>query len=159
MAYTTVTDLEARIPGRAGQTAFAPLTNAQVQDIVDGVADAIDARLAGCGFTVPVSSPASLVRYLGRVNVWGAAAEVLKAVYPGQSGQQSEAAWKFFEDRYTAQMESKSAGGTPPICETAAGHLGTSSAVAPSSYTTAYPDEDGDLGANAEPAITTGTEW
>lgn len=151
MAYCTLTDLQARIPARAGQTSFQPLTDAQAQAIVDGVAAAMDGALAGWGFTVPVSSPSTAVSYLQTVNVWGSAAEVLKAMFRSASGPNAETAWDFYQSRYDKAMAS--------LREWAEGLLGTGDGIMPSSYTTQYPDSDETLGNNAEPALGVGMRW
>lgn len=150
-ALCTLTDLESRIPARAGQTGFQPLSNTQVQDIADGIAADIYGRLAGWGYSVPVTSPSHAVEYLATVNVWGAAAEVLKAMFRSTTGPNSEGAWSFYEKRYNSAMDG--------LKEWAEGALGSATALAPSSYTTKYPDRDGYLGANAEPRLGVNTEW
>lgn len=150
-AYCTLTDLQARIPARAGQTSFQPLTDPQAQSILDGIGAAIDGKLAGWGFAAPVTTPATAVSYLAAVNLWGAASETLKAMFRSASGPNSEAAWSFYEKRYTDAMDG--------LKEWAEGVLGTSSAVTPSSYTTKYPDRDVSLGANADPVLGVRMEW
>lgn len=151
MAYCTLTDLQARIPARGGQTAFQPLTDGQAQAIVDGVAATIDGLLAGWGFTAPVTTPTVAVDYLKAVNVWGAAAEVLKALFRGSSGPNSETAWGYFQDMYLRALDNLEAWAT--------GALGSSAGILPSSYTTLNPDTDVSLGANAEPLLGARMEW
>jgi len=151
MAYATLSDVEARVPSRGGATWYAPLTVAQAQAMVDGVSAEIDSVMAGVGYTTPVSSPAGLVTWLQTLNVWGTAAEIQRARFQDSGGTNSEAAWRFFEDRYQAGIKA-----LPTRVE---GFAGTSAAELPSSYTLANPLVDNDLGANAEPKMTTDMEW
>jgi len=150
-AYCTQDDVEARVPSRGGATWYAPLTAVGAQSVLVGIAAEIDSVLAGAGYTVPVSTPAGLVSWLLTLNVWGAAAEVLRARFQDASGTNSEAAWKFFEDRYRA--------GLAALPTRAEGFAGTSSAEMPTSYTYANPAADNDLGTNAEPTLTMDMEW
>jgi hypothetical protein len=149
VAYATSTDVEARMPQQAGASVFAPLSTADVTYIVDGVAAVLDARLAAVGIGVPVTTPASLLAYLVAMNVWGAVAEIQRARYPHVSGANAESAWKFYEDRFQKGLA---------LLDRMAADI-TSDAEVPSSYTTLFPDRDADLGANAEPFLSTDMEW
>lgn len=149
MAYATRFDVEARMPQQSGVDVFAPLSTADVANIIDGVAATLDARMAAVGLAVPVSGPASLTAYLLVLNVWGVAAEIQRTRFAHLSGANAESAWKFFEDRYKEGLK---------ILDRMAANV-SSDAEAPSSYTTLNPDDDNDLGANAESYLTMDMEW
>lgn len=154
MAYADQTALEARLPKRGSDaSAFLPLTTTQVDDILDGISDDLDGRLAQLGIGVPVllADHPTLYAYLSRLCVWGSAAEVTRARFHDGSGPSAEAAWAFFEDRYQK--------GLANLADIALGVVGRPSALRPASYTQQHPDEDNDLGANAEPVLTTTMEW
>lgn len=137
------------MPQQAGADVFAPLSAADVNYIIDGVAANLDARLAGAGLGVPVTSPASLVAYLLTLNVWGSVAEIQRARYPHVGGANAESAWKFYEDRYQKGLA---------VLDKLASQI-ASDAEEPSSYTTLNPDTDNDLGTNAEGYLTMDMEW
>jgi hypothetical protein len=137
------------MPQQAGADVFAPLSTADVSAIIDGVSATLDAHLASVGLGVPVTSPSSLTGYLLVLNVYGAAAEIQRTRYAHLSGANAESAWKFFEDRYKTGLS---------VLDKMASTL-ASDAEEPSSYTTLYPDEDSDLGANAEPSLSVSMEW
>ena len=155
MAYSTVTDVAALLPPvqqATGATWFAPLTLAQVEAIGTGIAAEIDARLAGCGYTTPVTSPAGALAYLLAVETWGWAAAIQRSRFRDQHAANTESAWKFWQEKYTLALTG--------LCDWAEGAIGSVAAVhLPTSYWTVNPDTDPDLGANAEPTITTKTVW
>lgn len=147
MAYTTRTDLEAYLPRRGGEPAFAPLTTAQADVHIDGIAAQLDAVLAELGLSVPVTlaGAPTLYNLLAELNAWGAAAGIQRARFQDQGGANMESAWSFFEERYKA--------GLATLSDTARGIVGAPSGIRPASYTTRNPDEDEHLGANAEPTL------
>lgn len=150
MAYATRAQLEARIPVVGGETAFSPLSTTQVDEVLDGVAAEIDGVLASLGLTTPVTAPAALLSLVTSLNVWGAAAEVRRARFQDKGGPNAETAWRFFEDRYRKGLDELS----DRAVAIASGY------VLPSSYTVANPDEDNDLGDNAEPwPFPSALEW
>ena len=70
MAYAEVVDVAALLPAvQAGGTWYAPLTYAQLNAIGTSISAEIDATLAGCGYTTPVTSPASALTYLSLIHI------------------------------------------------------------------------------------------
>lgn len=151
MPYCDTDDIVTRAARHPAPTSTSALTSIRLQDIIDGVAFDIDTKLLGCGFTAPVTSPAAMVAYLRALNTWGAVAEYLKARFVDQGGPNSESSWSFYEKRYTAGMDG--------LCARAEGILGAGTAITGASYWTRNPDDDEDLGANAEPRIAYAERW
>ncbi len=81
MAYCTITNVQALNPKRTYSASSTPTTT-QVEGFITRIAEEIDAILAGRGFTVPVTTPASLLSYLTHVNALGAAALAEQAMFP-----------------------------------------------------------------------------
>jgi len=150
-AYCNLQDVVSRAARHPSPTATSSPTVVQTQDIIDGIAFDIDTKLAGCGLSAPVTTPASFVSYLKALNTWGATAEYLKARFVDQGGPYSESSWKFYEDRYQAGMLG--------LCARAEGIVGVGSAITGASYWTRNPSEDEYLGANAEPRIAQNEQW
>lgn len=133
MTYAVRGDVEARLPAvQAGGNWYAPLTVTQVDAIGEGIAAEIDATLAGCGFSTPVTTPASAVTYLTTVNVWGWAAEIQRARYRNPDAANKESAWSFYEDRYQEALKG--------LCAWAEGALAQGGTSLPASFTTVFPD-------------------
>ena len=139
------------MPARGSQTGFQPLTSANASDIMDGIAADIDGRLAGYGFSVPVTSPATATEYLLSVNVWGAVAEIQKAQFRSGTGPNTEGAWAFYEKRYRDALAG--------LRDWAEGVLGVGTGIMPGSYTLRYPDEDVSQGANADSLMSVKMQW
>lgn len=150
-AYCEIRDVVTRAARHPAPTAASNPTQVQVLDIITGIAMDIDTKLAGCGFTVPVTAPENFVTYLRTLNTWGATAEYLKARFVDQGGPNSESSWKFYEDRYALAMAG--------LCARAEGILGVGSAITGASYWTRNPQVDEALGANAEPRIAQNQAW
>lgn len=147
--YTTLARCLLRL-GRNGDldTTTTP-TLTEAATIHDGVTADIEAALAEGGVSVPVTTPARLVAWLGAVEAWGVCAEVLKARFQDLSGINSEGAWSFFEKRYQDALVQIRAG----TAATLGGSPGT-----PESYFTRNPDTAEDLGDLTELTLTAGMD-
>src|SRR3990167_5577380 len=106
MAYAVLTDVQALIAKFPISTTTKP-TDTQATAIINDVSVEIDATLAGGGYTVPVTSPLWFVDYLGLVNQYGAAAAILKAMFPEAAGatDQNPSIYAFWESRYQRAMK------------------------------------------------------
>src|SRR3989442_1753931 len=85
MAYCTigqVQELIARINQNAAFSGSTAPTSTQVTDIMALVEAELDFHLAGAGFTVPITTPATLTAWLAFVQAEGSAARVLKSYAP-----------------------------------------------------------------------------
>lgn len=149
MAYTTNDRVQARLPKLPAFTASTTVTADEVAAMVEEHEAEIDTALAYIGYTVPVTSPASLVAWLGKVATEGVAAAVLKAWYQDASGPNSESQWAQLEKRYQAALERIWAGKLAP----ANGQLGISS------WTTDYAGEDSPFAPEADPVVTMEHVW
>src|SRR3989304_5814371 len=85
MAYAVIADVQALLPKFTLGAATKP-TATQATAIINDVSVEIDAALAGAGYAVPVTAPSWFVDYLGLVNQYGAAAAILKAMFPEAAG-------------------------------------------------------------------------
>src|SRR3990170_7005507 len=147
MAYAVRADVQALLPKFTLGAATKP-TSTQATAIINDVSAEIDAALAGAGFAVPVTTPSWFVNYLGLVNQYGAAAAILKAMFPEAAGasDQTPAIYAFWEARYQRALKSLRDGSAIPPGLAAGSAQGT-----PSAHFTRNPDEEEDLGDIAEP--------
>src|SRR4030067_1728551 len=90
-------------------------TSTQATAIINDVSAEIDAALAGAGYAVPVTAPSWFVDYLGLVNQYGAAAAILKAMFPEAAGSADTvpAIYQFWESRYQRAMKALRDGSAP----------------------------------------------
>ena len=137
--------------GRNGElSASTTPTLTEAASIQAGITAEIDAALSAHGLTVPVTTPASLVKYLRVVESWGACSSILKTRFQDTSGPNSEASWALFETRYQRAMDRLWDGALVD-------ELGGEDAL-PTSYFVENPDEELDLGDIAEPVFTSDCE-
>lgn len=152
MAYVDLADVQARLARHGALSDTSKPTTAQALDMIDGVAAEIDAALASHEVSVPVSSPAGLVAYLKALNTWGAAAEILRAMFQDKQGPNANVAADLYENRYQAGMKRLWAGDMID-------QLADSSGELPGSYFTRNPVTAEVLGANAEPSFGMDTKF
>lgn len=81
MAYCTITNVQALNPKRTYDASSTP-TLTQVTAFLSRISEELDAILAGRGYTVPLTAPASLLAFLTHVNALGAAALSEQAMFP-----------------------------------------------------------------------------
>lgn len=87
MGYTTnpVVAIFVRRSFPAAQGGFhagSTPTNIEVDTLIEGVSAEIDVHLGSGGYTIPVTTPATFLTWLGLVCCYGVAAEVLKIFAP-----------------------------------------------------------------------------
>ena len=148
MAYLAIDQVLARL-GRQGtlDTASVP-TLTEATDMQAGVSAEIDMIIAPHVSSTPVASPLGLVTYLGAVEAWGTAAEILKARFQSGGGPDAEKAWAFFEGRYQKALARLASGAG---LDSLAGDQ-----LLPESYYTRNPDTAEDIGTIAEPMFADG---
>ena len=145
MTYSTVNDGLALL-GRVGQlSASTSPTLAQAAALNEGVSAQIDNALSSNGLAVPVTSPSSLVSYLGLVNSWGLAWQVQKALNPDAAGPVKDKSYVVWMNAYNDALKRLYAG---EGLDTAA-----NATILPGGYFVSYPDENVSLGDQAEPAF------
>jgi hypothetical protein len=121
-------------------------SDTQAEAIVDEISFEIDAKLASVGVSViPATDPSYFVGWLKLLNMYGAAAAILKSMFPASVGAGETPAWAFWESRYNKGMKSLEDGSAIPP------GIASSSRVTPSAYGVRFPQEDAVLGPNAEP--------
>src|SRR3972149_6822303 len=126
MAYATLPDTQALLPKFTLGAATKP-TSTQATAIINDVSVEIDAALAGAGYAVPVTTPSWFVDYLGLVNQYGAAAAILKAMFPEPAGTADTmpAIYAFWESRYQRAMTALRDGSAIPAGLAASSAPGT----------------------------------
>src|SRR3990172_3006554 len=115
MAYAVLADVQALFPKFTVGAPTKPTTT-QATAIINDVSAEIDAAPAGADYAVPVASPTWFVDYLGLVNQYGAAAAILKAMFPEAAGasDQAPAVYAFWEARYQRAMKALRDGSAIP---------------------------------------------
>src|SRR3954471_18491998 len=99
MAYATITDVTGLIAQFPLSVGSKPSTS-QATTIMTDISSEIDVALSSAGVTVPVTTPQYFLDWLGRLNAYGAAAAVLKSMFPGATGPEETPAYAFWEARY-----------------------------------------------------------
>jgi hypothetical protein len=147
MAYAALSDVQgliAKFP--IGTTTKPDVT--QAETIITQVSAEIDAVIAGQGYAVPVTLPVWFLDALKLLNAYGAAASVLRSMFPDRVGGDENAAAMeaYYAGQYNRGLRRLATGeGIPP------GMVAGSAQVTPSTYFTRNPDEEEDLGDIAEP--------
>ena len=142
MAYTTLTNVKGLMAKFSVGVSTTP-TEAQATTIIDAIAWEIDAALVGVGYTLPCEGPAWFVSWLGMLTAYGAAAAILKSMFPDATGPGESPAYAFWESRYQEGLKGIR-DGTIVIPDAVRG-------LSPSTYFTRNPDAEEDLGIIAEP--------
>lgn len=145
MAYATMVDVQDLIAQFPITASSAPTTTQATLIMTDTSAE-IDARLSAAGVTVPVTAPASYLRALALLNSYGAAAAILKSMFPAAVGPGETPAYAFWEKRYQDGLAALSGGTSVPPDVT-----DNLNFVLPSTYLTVNPDAEYELGDIAEP--------
>lgn len=151
MAYCTASDIQELI-AKFSLTASSTPNTTQVADIIDQIAGEIDSVLSAQGVTVPATTPSEFTKMLEALNAYGAAAGVLKSMFPDSTGAGETPAYQFWETRYRNGLAALKDGSMIPnaVVGTSTGYL------APSTYFLNNPDteDDIDLGTAGEPFFT-----
>lgn len=150
MSYAVIGDVQELIAQFPLSASSAP-TTAQATQITTDISNEIDVTLSGAGFSVPVAAPQYFVDWLGLLNGYGAAAAVLKSMFPNAVGPGETPAYAFWEARYQEGLKAIRDGTIDPP-EAA----DNANFVLPSTYLTRNPDSEEPLGAIAEPLFPVG---
>lgn len=130
MSYATINDVQVRmIQFKIGSDENDVIDEDGVTNVLNQITSEINNCLLSLGLLVPVE--ARHTEFLGKLKsvcADGAAALILKSVFPAAEGPQESPAYAFFEDRYTRAIKSLKMGSYPPELET------TASRNFPSSY-------------------------
>ena len=145
MAYADLDDVQGLIAKWTVGTTTTP-TMTQATAIINDVSFEIDAALSANGIAVPVTTPAWFVSWLSLANQYGAAAAILKSMFPGATGPDETPAYAFWESRYQKALKGIKDGSLIPP-----GLATNEATVAASTYFTRNPDTEEDLGDIAEP--------
>lgn len=156
MAYAVIADVQG-LMAQHTLTATSKPTLTQATAITNDTSDEIDARLAAVGVVTPVTTPASFLRALALLNAYGAAAAILKSMFPDAVGPGDTPAYAFWEKRYQDGLDAISAGADGGVIPPAVPD--SLEAVRPSTYFTRNPDEEEFLGDIAEPMFKKGDEF
>ncbi len=144
--YANLKDVQTLIP-KINMGATTSPTAVEVDKILVSTSSEIDSRLAAQGYTVPATSPDGFLTYLGLVCSYGAAAAILKGLFPDAVGAGESPAYAFWEKRYQAELQRLESGVAIPTT------LSAGSGLKPRTYLTEHPDltDDVDLGTAGEP--------
>ncbi len=137
--------------------ATSTMTDTEVESLIDDHEAEINVALSKHGYAVPVTSPAYLATWLGKVATEGVAAAVLKSYYQDSSGPNAESAWSVWEKRYAEALKAIRADDMIPGVTDEAGARGVSSFA--TDYADDYEDRAADLPLHARPAFTKAMEW
>lgn len=126
----------------------------EVDAIIDEIEADIEVALGGQGVALPVTTPPSLVTWLGKLATDGAAATVLKAWFQDSGGSNSESAWSVWENRYKDGLARIRRGELPTEVDEPEDR-------GVSSFQTRHPDgvEAGHFGSASDPMIGRDTAW
>lgn len=153
MAYAAIADVQALMAKFVISATSTPTTT-QAEGMITQVSNDIDRVLAQRGVAVPVTTPAYFTGWLTAVNSWGAAAAVLKSMFPGATGPGENPAWAFWEKRYQDALKAIADSDLPSeITE------GTTGAAIAQTYLTENPDQEIELGDIAESVFKVGTTF
>lgn len=148
MAYSEIDDVRDLL-GKFALSSTTKPTEAQAIALTDQVGAEIDSVLSAAGYTVPVTAPTYFVSALKVLNSAGAAAMVLRSMFPDAAGAAATESYAFFYQWYKDGLARlRDGSGVPPEVTTNAAY------VTPSTYFTRNPDEEEELGDIAEPFFT-----
>lgn len=152
MAYGSITDLQDLIAQFTIGASSKPNTT-QATAIIADISNEIDVALTSVGVTVPVTTPAYFLDWLGRLNAYGAAAAVLKSMFPDATGPGDTPAYAFWNDWYQRGLATILDGSVVP---TVIVTPGSGTFVLPETYLTRNADEELATGDIAEPLFKMG---
>lgn len=147
MAYAALSDVQGLLAKFTIGTQSKP-TATQAETIITQINAEIDAVIAGQGYAVPVTVPAWFLNALKLLNAYGAAATVLRSMFPDRAGgdDNATAMEAYYAGEYHRGLRRLMTGeGIPP------GLVAGSSQATPSTYFTRNADEEEGLGDIAEP--------
>ena len=148
MSYAAIARVQGLIPKFVITASTTPNTT-QAEQIIDDVDGEINACLDSISLAIPVTTPQDFVDRLAHLNAVGAAAAILRAVFPNATGPGESPAfafwWSWYKDGKKALLEKV---GIPPSL------LSGGTSVQPATYLTRNPDENEDIGDIAEPVFT-----
>jgi hypothetical protein len=126
-------------------------TDTQAGAAITNVAAEIDAIISSAGYVVPVATPAWFVTYLKFLNALGAAALVLRAMFPASraAGEASLSEYALYQHWYETGLTRLAASGGIP----SAAPANSSTTIAPSTYFTRNPNVEETLGDISEPTF------
>ena len=147
MAYAALSDIQGLLAKFTISASSKP-TDTQAGVIITDVSAEIDSVIAGRGYAVPVAAPAWFLNALKLLNAYGAAAAILRSMFPDRAGagEGSAALETFYAEQYNRGLRRLATGDAIPP-----GLAAGSAQVTPSTYFTRNPDEEEDLGDIAEP--------
>jgi hypothetical protein len=104
MGYCLLPDVQGLNPKRTYNDSSSP-TDAQVLVHIDTIADEIDLVMASAGYTVPLTTPTTLLSALKRINTYGAAALAEMAMFPETTGLGETAHWQILWKTYQGWLD------------------------------------------------------
>lgn len=151
MAYATTPDIE-RLMAQMNIGSTSKPNKTMVDTIIVDTEHEVNMVLSSKDIDTPVTAPAIFVGWLKLVVSYGATAAVLKSMFPGATGPAENPAWAFWEARYKAALKGIRDGDLIPA------EVPRNRSVRPSTYFTAHPSEEVDLGIH-EPFFKRSQQW
>lgn len=116
MAYATLDGVREQDPRAVYSDTSSP-SEAQVLVLLEDIAGEIDTVLAAAGYTVPITTPATLLAAVTRLNAMGAAAMAHMGMFPetvgaGPTSDLGSRLWKMYTDGLERLVEAGKAGAT-----------------------------------------------
>jgi hypothetical protein len=150
MPYATLAEVQQLMAQFTISATSTPNTT-QATAIMTDISNEIDVRLSGAGFSVPVTDPQYFEDWLALLNSYGAAAAVLKSMFPDAVGIGETPAYAFWEARYQQGLKDIADGTISP-----ADTPSNANTVLPATYLTRNPDTEEEIGVIAEPLFKIG---
>src|SRR3972149_4389188 len=115
MAYAARSDVQGLIAKFTLGASSKP-TDTQATTIIAQVSAEIDSVIAGAGYAVPVTAPAWFLDALKLLNAYGAAAAVLRSMFPDRAGagEASAALEIFYASQYNRGLRRLASGESIP---------------------------------------------
>jgi hypothetical protein len=145
VTYAEVSDVQGIISAFDIGRATSPDRLAADSVVIDIDAE-LNSVLDAAGLSIPVTTPSYFVDWLKALNKYGAAAAILKSMFPDAVGVGETPAYAFWEARYRNALKLFAKGQGIPDSAAKGG-----SDLSPSTYLTRNPDVEEDLGDIAEP--------
>lgn len=142
--YTTVTRVQAECKIIPAFTVTSVVTEDEVESFIEAVEAELDVALSYHGQTVPVTTPASLATWLGKIATDGAAAMTLRAIPAALDSKM----WEDLQRRYDV--------GLKLIRD---GRFRTVTGNGVSSYTVDHAGTTDPIGEDNRPIFTRDMEW
>src|SRR3990172_2903351 len=113
MAYAALSDVQGLL-AKWEITASSKPNATQAGAIITQVSAEIDSVISSAGYAVPVTTPAWFLDALKLLNCYGAAAAIIRSMFPDATGPDETPAYAYYAAQYKAGLARLAADGIPP---------------------------------------------